>query len=111
MTDQTSEAKFLGKAYRTFIAKHLSELKTDEKSHIHPPPAFTMLYNTLLQDMATVADDPNELSGVEIVLAMDIVMRFGVYLQEHEIHYEEFTPCECVVVDEDELDEVLKSGK
>jgi hypothetical protein len=109
MTDQNSEAKFLGKAYRTFISNHLRSIQDNERTHIHPPPAFTTLYNTLLKDMTSVADS-NELSGVEVVLAMDIVMRFGIYLQEHKIDYASFSPCNCVVVDEDELDEVLKSG-
>jgi hypothetical protein len=109
MTDQTSEAKFLGKAYQTFITQHLNHLKTNDKSHIHPPPAFTILYNTLLEDMSSVADS-EELTGVEVVLAMDLVMRFGIYLQKHKIDYADFSPCECVVLDDKELDEILKSG-
>lgn len=110
MTNVHSEAKFLSKAYRTFISAHLNEMHENETAHIHPPPAFTALYNMVLNDMASVAENGEELSKVEMVMALDIVLRFSIYLQKHQVDYTTFSPCECVVVDDDELNNILKAG-
>lgn len=109
MTDINSEAKFLQKAYRSFITNHLRELRENDKTHIHPPPAFVVLYNTVIEDMVNVAET-SELGPDEMVLAFDIVLRFASYLRQHEINYDDFSPCSCVQIDEEELDEVLRAG-
>lgn len=90
---------------------------TKEDNDGHPPPALAVMLHGMITEAMAVAlsMEESELTDTQkITQAMIIVMNnmilFGLYMSKNGFSYNELTPCTCHVLTEDDIAKLL-NGK